>query len=456
MSTPRSLPEFIIVGAGSGGLMMGLLLERMGASYTILERAPKQKTVGTAFTVQGNILAAIDQLGFLEEILDIALPIGPVEIYDKKLQIKHSIDWKERKEVTGYGFYIYSRYRFHEVMVKKVPAHKVLMNKSVARYEETKDRVIVHCTDGSTYEGDILIAADGVHSGIRNQMYKQLSEKNLLPESDKKPDRIKFIMTVALFEPKDPSKYPKLKDPHCNYTVTHGGNYIHWLAFTLADNQMCWAIIKQIKNLETAKKADPMLVDRSPKAVEAMMNDFRNYPSPLGGTMGDMFDDTLRENISKVFIEENMRETWHHGRVVLTGDAIHKVNPVTGQGSMNAMQDAIILSNCIYDMNDTTTESISMAFESYKKQRYDNAKEIVEMGKALGGLAQGQTIWQRIYRCLYFKVVSYSAQCKDNEKIESYRPQVNWIPMIESKGTGLLQPQLTSKRYQKEQEMKDF
>lgn len=47
---PMPHVRVIIVGAGIGGLMLGILLQRMGVTYQIFERAPKVKPLGTAWS----------------------------------------------------------------------------------------------------------------------------------------------------------------------------------------------------------------------------------------------------------------------------------------------------------------------------------------------------------------------------------------------------------------------
>jgi len=42
----RAKPVVMIVGAGIGGLMLALLLERLGLSYRVYERAPEVKPLG--------------------------------------------------------------------------------------------------------------------------------------------------------------------------------------------------------------------------------------------------------------------------------------------------------------------------------------------------------------------------------------------------------------------------
>lgn len=46
---PRPHIRVIIVGAGIGGLMLGILLQRMDVTYQIFERAPKVKPLGNDY-----------------------------------------------------------------------------------------------------------------------------------------------------------------------------------------------------------------------------------------------------------------------------------------------------------------------------------------------------------------------------------------------------------------------
>lgn len=47
MASENPKPVVMIVGAGLGGLMMGVLLERMEVPYHIFERANEIKPLGT-------------------------------------------------------------------------------------------------------------------------------------------------------------------------------------------------------------------------------------------------------------------------------------------------------------------------------------------------------------------------------------------------------------------------
>lgn len=58
--------------------------------------------------------------------------------------------------------------------------------------------------------------------------------------------------------------------------------------------------------------------------AHTMCDETRDFPLQLGDgkkwTMGDLYDLTPKELISKVMLEEKVFKTWHHGRYVLMGD----------------------------------------------------------------------------------------------------------------------------------------
>ena len=56
---------------------------------------------------------------------------------------------------------------------------RVLTGKKVQTIEQDGRGVTVHCTDGSSYHGDIVVGADGVRSKVRQEMWRASSEQGL-------------------------------------------------------------------------------------------------------------------------------------------------------------------------------------------------------------------------------------------------------------------------------------
>ncbi|KAG0278875.1 hypothetical protein BGZ95_002924 [Linnemannia exigua] len=128
----------------------------------------------------------------------------------------------------------------------------------------------------------------------------------------------------------------------------------------------------QVKTESEANQLRLNNTEWGPEAAESMIKDVHEFPIKLGGVLGDIIDATPVDAVSKVMLEEKLFEQWSHGRAVLIGD---------GQGAINAMQDALILTNCLYDLQDLSLTSITAAFQDYQSQRYEHAKRCIASSK---------------------------------------------------------------------------
>ncbi|KAG0243187.1 hypothetical protein BG011_003186, partial [Mortierella polycephala] len=152
----------------------------------------------------------------------------------------------------------------------------------------------------TSYNGDILVGADGAYSAVRQNIYNELDEKGLLPKSDMEDLFIGNTCMVGLAEPKDPSKYPQLDKPYSYLQIIVGKN--------------------RLSSIEESKNEQFRNSEWGPEANAEMIKQFYDFPCPYGGTMGELIDATPKDLISKVFVEEKMFDTWFHGRTVLLGD----------------------------------------------------------------------------------------------------------------------------------------
>lgn len=89
---------------------------------------------------------------------------------------------------------------------------------------EGKGGVTIEFQDGSTVRGGILVGADGAYSAVRQNMYTQFKEKNLLPASDDVPLPCSAVCLVGQTKPLDPDTYPYLKLEDCQFIRTLSDN----------------------------------------------------------------------------------------------------------------------------------------------------------------------------------------------------------------------------------------
>ena len=62
--------------------------------------------------------------------------------------------------------------------------------------------------------------------------------------------------------------------------------------------------------------------DWVPQQNKVMMDSIRHFKTTYG-TLGDLFDATPIDVVSKVYFEDMFFETWNHGRTVLIGDGMY-------------------------------------------------------------------------------------------------------------------------------------
>ncbi|KAF9366818.1 hypothetical protein BGX34_006087 [Mortierella sp. NVP85] len=392
-------PVVLISGGGIGGLVLAILLERANIPYHIFEKAPTVKPLGAALVLNANILPAFDQLGLLERLTEMGYPMAMLDLCKESLKPIGSIDVTDFKEKTGYDFLIFHRPDVYDLILSHVPAKKISFNKKVVWLLQNDEGVMIRTSDNETYHGDILVGADGAFSAVRQNLYRDMAKKNVLPTSDAQSPKVDRICLVGTTRPLDTEDYPELKDKRCHFTTVIGQDKAHtWMTCTLPNNRICFSIRKQL-NEEASKEAMFRTSEWTPEQHTKMIREVYNFPISNGRegdrkVLGDLIDATDPESISQVFVEDKLYETWHYGRTVLIGDAVHKMAPNAGQGGVNAMEDAVVLANCLYEISDgkqaVTPERIAEAFRDYREQRYIHAKYQVENSANMTKILSGQ------------------------------------------------------------------
>ncbi|KAF9352547.1 hypothetical protein BGX26_009667 [Mortierella sp. AD094] len=425
----KPLPEVLIVGAGIGSLTLAILLEQLSIPYHIFERAAEVKPLGSAMSFGGHIFPAFEQLGILKELLQVSKSYTEIDFFNASCKKVGTHDVQSIKDATGYDLLAFSRPMLYEILRRRVPAHRINFRKKVLRTEEKEGRVIIHCSDNSAYSGDILVGADGAHSGVRQSLYKRLNEEGILPKSDLAGFSIGYTTIVGVATPANPEKYPQLNEENSTFNQILYDDSCNCYIITLPNNQISWGFGIQLPKA-ALKEMQFRNSEWNPDANDSALKEYRDLPCPLGGTMGEIFDATPKNLISKVFLEEKIFTTWHHGRTVLLGD-----------GAANAIKDAIVLANCFYNMTDSGSESITAAFEGYHKQRYARAEEAFKRSVLMAKVLNGQKWTEKLARNVFLNHQPAWLVKGSLYKAYADRPQVAWLPLIENRGSGPVIPQ---------------
>jgi len=126
--------------------------------------------------------------------------------------------------------YIIARPILYDLVYDKVPKEKIHLNKRVLTILNEGAGARVSCADGSTFDGDIIVGADGAHSPVRQSLFKWLKKSNKLPSSDDVPMPYNCVCLVGQTGELDPEEFPdinknfsafdSIKSAGTPYTVT--------------------------------------------------------------------------------------------------------------------------------------------------------------------------------------------------------------------------------------------
>ncbi|KAI9158149.1 FAD-dependent monooxygenase sdnN [Paramyrothecium foliicola] len=194
LSTMASNNSFkvIVVGGGPAGLTAALALARASIDFVLLERRPSIVIeAGSDNVLMPTGLRALNQLGLYQDIERIGTPVREMTRMDHHgydLGVSHLM-----LHITanhGYPPTSVSRHLLTKIMYEGLPAEvqgRLHPNKQVNDVITTSEGVEVRCTDGTSYEGSIILGADGAHSVIRSFARKLALEAQEDELNDEQP-----------------------------------------------------------------------------------------------------------------------------------------------------------------------------------------------------------------------------------------------------------------------------
>ena len=172
----------LIAGGGIGGLTLALSLHQIGIPARVFESVPALKPLGVGINVLPHAVRELIELGLLDR-----LDAAGVRTCELAYFSKHGKPiWSEPRGLeAGYNWPQFSIHRgtlqqiLLDAATMRLGAENILTSHHLAGFTETANSVRADFIDKATgrpagsYEGDILIAADGIHSAVREKLYPQ-------------------------------------------------------------------------------------------------------------------------------------------------------------------------------------------------------------------------------------------------------------------------------------------
>src|SRR3984893_15873157 len=346
----------LIAGGGIGGLTLALSLHQIGIPARVFESVPELKPLGVGINVLPHAVREMIELGLHEKPDAAAVRTRELAYFSK-----HGKPiWNEPRGVeAGYKWPQFSIHRgtlqqiLLDAATERLGAENILTSHHLAGEPDPPEGARAHSIDkapgkpAGSHDGRLLIAADGIHSAIRDKLYPQegppLWNGRILWRGITASDAFLSgrTMIMAGHEILKFVCYPISKAPERN-----GKHQINWVAERHMPPTYQW---RREDYNRTAK-------------LEEFLPWFEHWKFDWLDVPG------LIRNCAQAYeyplVDRDPLDRWTFGKVTLLGDAAHPMYPIGSNGASQAILDARVLTREMLAHGPTNTALLAYAGES--------------------------------------------------------------------------------------------
>jgi len=382
----RAPLQVVIIGGGIGGLTLAQGLKKSGVSAAVYERDRTRTDRVQGYRVHINPTGSLA----LHECLPAPLfeaftrtcgkPTEGIRFVTEQMKVLLALDGRNAPpRFRGEGVAQHrsvSRITLRQVLLSGLE-DSVRFGKTFERYEESSlGRLVAHFEDGSTVEGDVLVAADGGGSRVRRQF---------LPHAERIDTGVAAIAGKVFLN--DESR--QLIAPELTNSLT------------LASGKGGYSLFVALQDIDGIGGDDESAAagNHFDNSRSYLMSAFGARREKLGLDGGDferMSGEELRNTALRVMAERSWDErfralvrladadtinaiairtsvpiaAWQTQRVTLLGDAIHAMTPYRGIGANVALKDAVRLCRAL-TMANRAERPVIHAIRDYETDMID-------------------------------------------------------------------------------------
>ncbi|GAA5875245.1 hypothetical protein JCM8547_006878 [Rhodosporidiobolus lusitaniae] len=378
-----------IVGGGVGGLCtaVGLLNEakRTGCEVevTIFEQASKFGEIGAGVSMGLNAVKALRMIGAGEALQKAAKERDPkletwfdfhIAQRDHKTPGAYICTIESGKE--GEGNMNVHRADLLDELVALLPPSIAQFRKRCKSYTNTPSGTVrIDFEDGTAAEADVLIAADGIKSLIRRQIW----ENKDFPEETQRATYSKWVAWRGLIPVET---YEAVMGKERAKKIMHLGKGAHILTFPVRGGTLVnlVAFVQDNEEKKLEGRTGPWSEER-PK--EEMLEDFAGFTDECLALLKAI----PRCSVWGIWAIPAI-DTISDGNVLLIGDAAHSMTPHQGAGAGQATEDALFISRlltapAVAHVSDRP-KAIRRALEAYEKARHQHSLDVQRTSRECG------------------------------------------------------------------------
>jgi 5-methylphenazine-1-carboxylate 1-monooxygenase len=358
--------DVLIIGAGVGGLTLGLMLQTAGIPCRIYEAAPEIKPLGVGINLLPHAMRELSALGLEETLAAGGVATAEAVFFNRFGQLIYQ---EPLGRAAGYDWPQISIHRgdlqaaLVEAFVARAGADRLMLGWQCTKVEDDDGAAVAHFRHMATQEalppqhGAAIIACDGIHSTVRRQLYPDEGEPIYSGVNMwRGVTRWTPILSGAAMIRAGWFTHAKIVIyPIRNNIDTDGRQLVNWVVEIATPKYERWNWSR------TAKLED--------------------FLAPMADWHFDWLDvpEFLRRSetvLEYPMVDKDPLPRWSFGRITLLGDAAHPMYPRGSNGAAQALIDARTLADLI--VREAGPEA---ALAAYEQARLEPASRVVRTNR---------------------------------------------------------------------------
>ncbi len=345
-----------VCGAGIAGLVLAIRLARFGFRPIVLEARTDEAIAleGEFLTLAPNGMNGLRAIACFEAVAASGIETRGIEILNARGRRLGIADQSDHPSAFGAPSVTLRRGVLARVLLDKATEFgiPVRLGTRIASVDQSEKGATISLDDGETIEADLVAAADGLRSIVREQIFPDYP----------KPQFTGLIATGGC-TPAEVSPTGGMM------RMTFGeGGFFGYIKEGIGPAYWFTSYWSQLPG--EARASDPERFAEHIRSLHAS-DPFPNVR---------ILDRVRRLERSYPIFDMPPLLRWWKERVVLVGDAAHAVGPHAGQGASMAIEDALILAACLDAEADH--ERAFARYEGLRRGRIDQVVALTARNRA--------------------------------------------------------------------------
>jgi 2-polyprenyl-6-methoxyphenol hydroxylase-like FAD-dependent oxidoreductase len=361
--------KVLIAGAGPGGLTAALCLARAGIECDVFESVARIRQLGVGLNLLPHGVRELTILGLADRLASAGVATAELAFFNKF----GSEIWREPRGIAaGYRWPQFSIHRgaLQSLLLEECHALGVQIHagRHLECFEQDANGVTARFIDKATgalleeRHADLLVAADGIHSVVRQQFYP----------NEMQPPYSGRVLWRAV------SDAPPFLTGRSMIMAGYANRKFVAYPISEASPQTGRALINWVADVYIGADQPPIprdwnrQVDRATvlKHFEDWRFDWLDIPALIVGS------EVVYEY---PLVDREPLPRWSFGRVTLLGDAAHPMYPIGSNGASQAILDAAALAAALTENPDPVC-----ALQAYEAERLERTSKIVLSNRKQG------------------------------------------------------------------------